>query len=114
MDSKAKDDEKTLNMDSKAKYGKEALDMLLKLQQRVDEIHSELQSSGASATTSSDIQNIYNEIQQLLQMITKKTPQDPSKVSSHIRDGINSDPKTWKLCLISSFSYLKVFVFCRS
>ncbi|KAG7613381.1 unnamed protein product [Arabidopsis thaliana] len=89
MDSKAKDDEKTLNMDSKAKYGKEALDMLLKLQQRVDEIHSELQSSGASATTSSDIQNIYNEIQQLLQMITTNKPQDPSKVSPHIRDDLD-------------------------
>lgn len=91
MDSKARDDDKTLNLDSKAKDGEEALNMLLKLQQRVDKIHSELQSSGTSATTSSDIQNIYDEIQQVLKMTTK-TPQDSSKVSPHIRDGINLIP----------------------
>lgn len=32
MDSKARDDDKTLNLDSKAKDGEEALNMLVKLQ----------------------------------------------------------------------------------
>ncbi|XP_019088480.1 PREDICTED: uncharacterized protein LOC104726346 [Camelina sativa] len=81
MGSKEKvDGEKTLD---------KSKDMLSQLQQRVDRISSELQTSGSSAETSPDVQNIYNEIKQLLKTTTKPL-QVPSHASPHIRDELDT------------------------
>lgn len=84
MDSKERvDDEETL---------KKSREMILKLEQRVDKLLSELQTSEEpSAATSSDVEILYEDIQQFLKMTTK-TSQDPSKALPHIHDGIHLIP----------------------
>lgn len=81
MDSKEKEDHVKSLITSR--------EMLLKLQQNI-----ETATTGPSASTSADLQNLSNEIQKHL-MKTAATAQDPnkpdpSKATSHIKDGITS------------------------
>ncbi|KAH0906712.1 hypothetical protein HID58_038539, partial [Brassica napus] len=85
--------EYVLNMDSKEKedHVKSLItsrEMLLKLQQNI-----ETATTGPSASTSADLQNLSNEIQKHL-MKTAATAQDPnkpdpSKATSHIKDELD-------------------------
>lgn len=61
-------------MDSKESDDAESLK---KTKEMIEKLNSELKASGASASTSTDLQNLSKEIQQLL-MVTSTTTQDPT------------------------------------
>ncbi|KAL1217519.1 hypothetical protein V5N11_004689 [Cardamine amara subsp. amara] len=79
MDSKDRDDVESLS---------KRREMLLKLQQKIGKLNSEIQKSGPSASTSLDLENMQNELLQLLQTPTN-TAQDPSKVLPRIHDDLD-------------------------
>lgn len=78
MDSKEKED----HVESLVK----SRELLLKLQQNIEKANS-----GSSASSSADLQNLSKAIQlHLMKVATAQDPNksDPSKATSHIKDGI--------------------------